>query len=409
MFSYILSLFNHKSRSFKKMKSIIKHRTPLNSADIRCHSKRGLISVVLPVYNCEKYLEEAILSVLSQTYTNLELIIVDDGSTDNSSAIADSFLNRDARVSVIHQKNLKLPVALNNGFAAAKGEFMTWTSADNRMTPACLEILANELMLNRDIDMVYGNMRLIDENGDILRGYGWYELPIMSGNVILPDFTDNLNTYANNTIGAAFLYRAGAAALLGGYSDYKYTLEDYDYFMRMNSLLTIKHSLCKKPIYEYRMHKGSLTAKDEELGITASRPALMQLDAIRRDFYTKPIYFYADGDNKEVLSALSCCAKQVLSPQTANKLVDLSPSQIFYINFDNCYQIWTPPESIPRFLFCEESTPLTYGYDVMLCKNAASLANSEGWLSASTPQSAASFIALRAKNDILYKYEAGLK
>lgn len=409
MFSYILSLFQRKNRDFKKMKSIIKHRFPLSSADVRCDTKRGLISVVLPVYNCEKHLEESILSVLSQTYTNLELIIVDDGSTDNSALIADSFLNKDARVSVIHQKNMKLPTALNNGFAVAKGEFLTWTSADNRMTPACLEILANELMHNRDTDMVFGNMRLIDENGNTLRGYGWYEMPVMSGNVILPDFTDNLNTYANNTIGAAFLYRAGAAALLNGYSEYKYTLEDYDYFMRMNSLLSIKHSLYKKPIYEYRMHKDSLTARDKELGITASRPALMDLDAFRREFYTKTIYFYADGDNKEILSALSACAKRILSPQLADKLAALSPMQVFYINLDNCSQSWTPPSYVPRFLFCNQATPQAYGYDVMMCKNAASVTNSEGWLCPTTPQAAASFIVLRAKNDIMYKYEETLQ
>ena len=222
------------------MKAFLSHHIPLHGSDIRCCCEKGLISVVLPVYNCEKYLEESVLSVLSQTYTNLELIIVDDGSEDESGKIADSFLGKDERVSVIHQKNMKLPAALNNGFAAARGEFLTWTSADNRMLPVCLEILADELTRDRRCDMVFGNMRLIDDNGDILKGKGWYENPPLSGNVILPDSTENLNTYANNTIGAAFLYRAGAAAVLNGYSEYKFMLEDYDYFMKMNSLFSIK-------------------------------------------------------------------------------------------------------------------------------------------------------------------------
>lgn len=199
-------LFN-KNKTFKKFKSEISKHYPLFSADIKCNSVQGMVSVVLPVFNCEKYLGEAADSVLSQTYPNIELIIVDDGSSDRSGEIADSYLKKDSRVKVIHQKNMKLPAALNNGFKIASGEYYTWTSADNIMLPDCLEILAAELERDRTCDMVFGNMRLIDENGEILRGKGWYEFPPLSGNVILPDSVDNLNVVANNTIGAAFLYK----------------------------------------------------------------------------------------------------------------------------------------------------------------------------------------------------------
>lgn len=391
------------SRAFSKMKSAISRRTPLHSADIRTGGEKGLVSVVLPVYNCEKYLEESVKSVLSQSYSNLELIIVDDGSTDNSGRIADVFMSEDSRVSVIHQKNLTLPVALNNGFTGAKGEFFTWTSADNRMLPNCLEILVSSLSEDRDTDMVFGNMRLIDENGDILRGYGWYELPPFSGNVILPHSTENLNVHANNTIGAAFLYRSGAAAVLGGYSEFKYMLEDYDYFMRMNSLLSIKHTKNKKPLYEYRMHSGSLTAHDAELGITASRPALMELDSIRRKFYTKPVYFYADGIDREIVTALSKSAKHVHSLEKANELASLSPSRIFYVNFDNATPTWTPPAGIPKFLVSSVSAEEAWGFDVVLCKNSS--AKTDGVFYPSTANAAASFIVLRAVNDIMYKFE----
>lgn len=399
----IFSLLNRSCKSFKRMKSSLKHHTPLQGADIRCNCVRGLISVVLPVYNCERYLKESVLSVLSQTYTNFELIIVNDGSTDSSGQIADSFLAEDDRISVIHQKNMKLPTALNNGFAAAKGEFLTWTSADNRMLPTCLEILARELQQDREVDMVFGNMRIIDENGDILRGHGWYELPPLSGNVILPDSTEVLNTYANNTIGAAFLYRAGAAAVLNGYSEHKYTLEDYDFFMRMNSLFSIKHILHKKPIYEYRMHSASLTSRDEELGITASRPALMALDKTRRKFYTSTIGFYADGADKELLSILSSAARRIYSPQTAEKLAATSPMQIFYVNFGDCEPTWTPPENVPRFLVCHEPDSSSTAYDVTICKNSAFSADSI--ICPATAKAAVSFMLLRAKNDIMYKYE----
>lgn len=399
------ALFSKKHNEFKKMKSTLAHHAPLHSCDIKGGFVQGMISVVLPVYNCEKYLEESILSVLNQTYTNIELIIVDDGSDDSSGQIADSFIAKDSRVSVIHQKNLKLPAALNNGFSAAKGEFLTWTSADNRMLPCCLEILSAELMRNREYDMVFGNMRLINENGDIIKPHGWYESPVLSGNVILPDSTEKLNTIANNTIGAAFLYRASSAAVLNCYSNYKYTLEDYDYFMRMNSLLTIKHIIYKKPIYEYRMHSESLTSHDGELGITASRDSLMQLDALRRRFYTKRLAFYADGADKGIISALSAFGYRVYDIKTADKYAGASPMQIFYINFGNCPPSWSIPKGVPRFLVCDEPTNAAFDYDVTLCKNSLNLKNADGWLCSHNSQSLASFILLRAKNDIMYKYE----
>ena len=254
----------------------------------------GLISVVLPVYNGGEYIAEAIESVQAQTINKWELIIVDDGSEDDSAEIAENYAKNDGRIRIIRQTNQKLPKALNNGFKVAKGEFYTWVSADNRMLPDCLFVMAEELKSCCDADMVYGNMYLIDRKGTRIKGHGWFELPINSGNVILPSSTRLLNTVANNTIGAAFMYRAGAEAVLGGYSPRMFLLEDYDYFMRMNSLFHIRHVSEKQPIYAYRFHEGSLTSRDAELGITASRPRLMSFDAKRREFYKKPMYFSAE-------------------------------------------------------------------------------------------------------------------
>ena len=396
----MLGIFRRPVNEFKRMKAALLHKYPLCSADLRQNVVRGLISVVLPVYNGEKYLKEAIDSVLCQTYTRLELIIVDDGSTDESGRIADEFIKKDDRVKVIHQKNMKLPTALNNGFAAASGELLTWTSADNRMMPVCLEILAAELSRDRSCDMVYGNMRLIDEDGDILRGKGWYEMPPMSGNVILPDATDKLNVVANNTIGAAFLYRSGTLSVLGGYAEDKYLLEDYDWFMRMNSFFSIKHTICKKPIYEYRMHSESLTAHDEELGITASRPALMELDKKRRALYQKPLCFYLDGDDKEVETALAMQGRRIYSTASADGVAKKSPARIFYVNCGNTAPTWEVPKGVPRFLVCVGAQEGAVGYDVRICKDVSSQTDFRDWICPVSTTAMVAFINLRAKNDI---------
>lgn len=275
---------------------VCKFKNPpyLPSQRICTNAVKGLVSVVLPVFNGEKYLDEAIVSVINQTYKFWELIIVDDGSVDSSLETAQKYAAADNRIKVVHQENLKLPTALNNGFAEARGEFFTWHSADNRMLPDCLEVMAGELKRHRCTDMVYANEYLIDGNGKIITGHGWFEIPPNSGNVIFPPSARFLNTIPNNTVGAAFMYRSGTDAVLGGYDPRMFLLEDYDYFMRMNSLFRIKHVRHTAPIYAYRFHDGSLTSKDKELGITAARPRLMAFDRKRRKEYKKALHYSAE-------------------------------------------------------------------------------------------------------------------
>ncbi len=266
-----------------------KKKQMLPASRMDAGGKPGLVSIVLPVYNGEAYLGEAIQSVMQQTYPVWELIIIDDGSTDKSLSVAREYEKEDERIRVVHQENQKLPRALNHGFSLAGGEFYTWISADNRFLPEFLATMVGELRKHKKADMVFGNQYLIDEKGERITGHGWFELPPKSGTVCFPPATILLNTVANNTIGAAFLYRAGCEAVLGGYSPYLFLLEDYDYFMRMNSLFHIRHISRREPVYEYRFHPDSLTAHDEDLKITASRPRLMEFDSYRRKCYPKRV------------------------------------------------------------------------------------------------------------------------
>lgn len=291
-----LSLCRQKFLRFKKVREA---DVPLLVSSFSVPKEKGLVSVVLPVYNGGEVLKESIKSVLMQTYKNFELIVVNDGSIDKSLEIAEEFAKQDTRIRIINQENKKLPTALSVGFRHAKGEFFTWTSADNIMLKDCLEIMVSDIQKKPDVSMVYGNMRLIDKRGRIKRGRGWFEKPMLSGNVRFPKDTRALNTYANNTIGAAFLYRAEALYILGDYSKFKTNLEDYDYWMRMNSLLKIEHIDEEKPIYLYRIHEDSLTAHDRELGITKNRYKLMVWDDFRRDFYTSGLVWIVDAEDEE--------------------------------------------------------------------------------------------------------------
>ncbi len=258
----------------------------------------GLVSIVLPVYNGERYIAESIESVLQQTYPHFELIVVDDGSKDRTPQIVQEYAQKDGRVWVLRQKNERLPAALTHGFRQARGEYLTWTSDDNRMKPDFLEKLVSTLAAHPDWDMVYANQDIIGEDGEPLRGSGWfydYQAPTGSEHIHLPMDPSELNTWPNNYVGAAFMYRARVKHLVGDYLRLYFGAEDYDYWMRINALLTLRHVGFREPVYEYRFHGASLTSRDEELGITRMRDAMMVFEDFRRDFYLTPLAWTIEG------------------------------------------------------------------------------------------------------------------
>ena len=113
---------------------------------------KDLVSVVMPTYNDEKYLKSAIDDILIQTYSTFELIIVNDGSTDNTQQIIKSYAKQDDRIRVFNKENGGTGSALNYGFKQARGEFGTWVSSDDRKKENYIEALVNVLKKNRDIE-----------------------------------------------------------------------------------------------------------------------------------------------------------------------------------------------------------------------------------------------------------------
>lgn len=127
-----------------------------------------LISIGIPIYNAEKYLADAIRSVISQTHLHWELILVDDGSTDNSLQIAKKFTEFDQRIRVISDgKNKKLPARLNQLITESKGEFIARMDADDIMHPERLKKQLNFLLQNKNIDLVCSGIVSIDSNNKI--------------------------------------------------------------------------------------------------------------------------------------------------------------------------------------------------------------------------------------------------
>lgn len=105
--------------------------------------KNELITVMIPLYNVGEYLPKCIESVLAQTYTNLEIILVDDGSTDDSVRICDEYAAKDSRIQVVHKKNEGQSVARNLCIDMAKGEYLIFVDSDDFVTPDYIEVLYN--------------------------------------------------------------------------------------------------------------------------------------------------------------------------------------------------------------------------------------------------------------------------
>lgn len=381
---------------------------------------KGLVSIVLPVYNGGELLVKSIDSVLAQSYDQFELLIVNDGSTDQTPEILDFYAERDSRIRVIHKKNEKLPKTLSRGFKEVRGEFLTWTSADNIMDANCIETLVSELTEFPDTDMVYANVRLIDEDGDYIEDNGWYPGKWHTENVMLLRRITELNTKANNFIGAAFMYRNYVAKALEDYSMYKYGIEDYDYWMRVNENFQLRHICSDKPIYSYRFHSGSLTAQDKQLKITANRYRLMRLDSFRRNYMLKSLAWVIEeaGERGEtsldVINALKKANHKVIDIDTAKQLGASLYERIIYIQFGGkeC-KIQLPPGTF-RVLWCKKpETVNPEEWDCFISDEEVSvrdfLPDHKGWFSFASGEAAFAFIDIKAKNNFLYSMEGRIE
>lgn len=122
------------------------------------------ISVIVPIYNVSRYLRACLDSILNQTYKDLDIILVDDGSTDECPHICDEYSRRDARIRVIHKKNGGLSDARNAGIEYARGRFLTFVDSDDVITADMIEYL-HDLLVKYGADMSLCQMRRIDDSG----------------------------------------------------------------------------------------------------------------------------------------------------------------------------------------------------------------------------------------------------
>jgi glycosyltransferase involved in cell wall biosynthesis len=239
------------------------------------------VSIILPVFNGERFLEQSIQSCLNQTYQNIELIIVNDCSTDRSLEIAVKHQAKDKRVSIISNSvNKKLPASLNVGHKLARGAYMTWISDDNYFNSNAIEILLKK-STETGADIVYSDFHVIKENAT-------KKNPV--------DLENASSLLFGNSIGASFLYKRKVFELNEGYNENLHTVEDYDFWLRATFHSNFLH--IKDKLYNFRSHEKSLSAriaiKDTQVSREFSKNLHITYLNFLKYFEIKESHKYAD-------------------------------------------------------------------------------------------------------------------
>ena len=214
-------------------------------------------SIIIPVYNVEAYLDECVQSVVAQTYRNFEIILVDDGSPDNSGALCDHWAEKDSRIRVIHQENQGLSGARNTGIRAATGEYLMFLDSDDWWTDALvLETVACRLgktaadVLSFSYQKVYGNKREVSYFGDLEDAPE--EIPAENALQYMMDKGIWITGACNKAI------RCDMAVANDLYFRLGITSEDIDWTLRL-AICANSFDFINLPVFQYRQRMGSIS------------------------------------------------------------------------------------------------------------------------------------------------------
>ena len=201
------------------------------------------VSIVVPTFNRAAFLRGAIEDCLAQTHRDLELIVVDDGSTDATAEVSRGF--DDPRLTVLrHERNRGLPEALNTGFRQAHGAYLTWTGDDDRFAPDAIEEMLAFLESHPQVAFVYADYWVIDAAGTVLD-----EVHVEPPSALAQ----------GNCVGYCRLHRRDVYEAIGEYDPGAALAEDYDYWLR--AARRFRLAALRKTLYYRREHADSLTGR----------------------------------------------------------------------------------------------------------------------------------------------------
>ena len=208
------------------------------------------VSVLLPVYNTERFLRQALDSLLNQTFTDFELIAVNDGSKDGSLAILEEYAARDARVRVISRPNTGIVGALNDAFAASRGEFVARMDGDDESLPDRFAAQVQYLRSHPDCVMVGTQVVTIDEDDDDVA-------PLRGLETDHEGIDRALLTAGWPVVHPTVMMRRSALKSVGGYAQGTFPHEDHDLFLKMCEAGKVAN--LPDVLLRYRRHSASVS------------------------------------------------------------------------------------------------------------------------------------------------------
>lgn len=249
--------------------------------------KNELISVIMPVYNTEKYIGKSIESILNQTYENFELIIVDDSSTDNSYEIAKKYQEQDKRIKLLKNKFKKgISGGVNTGISIAKGRYLTRMDSDDISLPTRLEKQIEFLENNKEYNACSVNIYYIDKNGKKISNPLYFEQECPAEWKII---------VTNPVPNAPILYDLNIIKKSKIQLDDKYkSAEDYDFLSRY-ILNGGKVAFINETLYEYRTNINGTSSTNFELTMDNSKEIMATfIKKISNKNIPKDYYLYTD-------------------------------------------------------------------------------------------------------------------
>jgi glycosyltransferase involved in cell wall biosynthesis len=227
-------------------------------------SELPTVSVLMTVHNTERYVGKAVESILKQTFTDFEFLILDDGSGDRSLSILNRYAQQDTRISVISQPNQGIPKARNTLLHQAKGEFIAVLDSDDIALPHRLARQVEFLRQHPDVMCVGSCYQIIDEAGRLLLSrYG------------MPETDEAIQTSLLAGYGGihqpCIMFRRSPAIAVGGYDETMPVCEDLDLWLRLGELGKLVN--LSEPLTQYRIHNRSISAQKQHLEQEKSREA----------------------------------------------------------------------------------------------------------------------------------------
>jgi glycosyltransferase involved in cell wall biosynthesis len=298
-----------------------------------------LIDVVIPVFNGAKTIQSAIESIQKQTLSNIRIIVVDDGSSDDTAGILRDIAAVDPRVQIVTQPNSGIVDARNAGLTRCRAEFVAWLDADDLAFPDRLEVQVGYLRAHPECVAVSGATRHVDENGRFLGMISHCNPPEAADPLWMPAIEPYL-------VQPFLMVRRSTIQALGGYRHLVYS-EDSDLCWRMQELGRL-HNM-EAVLGDYRMHTNSVSSQSIINGrIMASLSQLCVISALRRRAGRQDLSFrkeaagrYGAAESLADIFALGCeglMRDEVdhLEIAVASKLLELTSYRPYELELDDC-------------------------------------------------------------------------